>query len=160
MFIQIKNDQPYGYPVVYENMMQVIPNDAPLPTAPLTTDLLQYGFAVYEFAQRPEINPSEFKVVEEGKPVWTEDSIRGKYITQVWNIRNMTTEEKAQAVEEQWFNVRQQRNSLLYMSDWTHTTDAPLNEVQKAEWATYRQSLRDITDQTDPFNIVWPEQPK
>lgn len=31
--------------------------------------------------------------------------------------------------------------------------------VDKAAWATYRQALRDITTQLDPFKIDWPKQP-
>jgi len=30
----------------------------------------------------------------------------------------------------------------------------------KAAWATYRQELRDITTQSDPFNIIWPSKPE
>jgi hypothetical protein len=32
---------------------------------------------------------------------------------------------------------------------------APTKEV----WAAYRQALRDVTLQPDPFNIVWPTPP-
>lgn len=50
------------------------------------------------------------------------------------------------------------RNSLLLDSDWTQLSDVPL--TNKSEWATYRQSLRDITDQPGfPHNIVWPVSP-
>jgi len=30
--------------------------------------------------------------------------------------------------------------------------------VDKTAWATYRQALRDITKQADPFKIEWPKQ--
>jgi hypothetical protein len=29
----------------------------------------------------------------------------------------------------------------------------------KEAWATYRQALRDITTQTDPFELNWPVTP-
>ena len=46
--------------------------------------------------------------------------------------------------------IRRIRNDLLSESDWTQTVeDAPLTEEMKAEWATYRQELRDITDALD-----------
>jgi len=38
--------------------------------------------------------------------------------------------------------------------------DVPLTDEKKAEWETYRQELRDITDQPDPFNINWPTPPE
>jgi len=56
--------------------------------------------------------------------------------------------------EAQWSIVRSERNLKLAQCDWTQLPDAP---VDAAAWAVYRQALRDITNQTDPFNIVWPE---
>lgn len=53
--------------------------------------------------------------------------------------------------------ARSQRNSLLAQSDWTQVADAP---VDQAAWATYRQSLRDITEQSGfPEVIIWPTTP-
>lgn len=40
--------------------------------------------------------------------------------------------------------VRDLRNSLLTESDWTQAVDSPLSDTKKAEWATYRQTLRDL----------------
>lgn len=59
----------------------------------------------------------------------------------------------------QWALVRAERNAKLAASDWTQLPDAPLTTEQKAQWATYRQELRDVTTQSDPFNIVWPVPP-
>lgn len=59
--------------------------------------------------------------------------------------------------QTQWPVVRSQRNALLSASDWTQLPDVPL--ATKETWAIYRQALRDITEQTDPFNINWPVQP-
>lgn len=56
----------------------------------------------------------------------------------------------------QWERIRSQRNTKLAACDWTQLPDAP---VDAAVWATYRQALRDITLQADPFNIVWPTAP-
>jgi hypothetical protein len=50
------------------------------------------------------------------------------------------------------------RQRLLVRSDWTQMPDVQLQN--KTEWATYRQELRDITDQPGyPFNVVWPTPP-
>ena len=38
------------------------------------------------------------------------------------------------------------RNQLLAQSDWTQGADSPLSAEVKAGWATYRQSLRDMTE--------------
>ena len=60
---------------------------------------------------------------------------------------------------EQWVVVRARRSGKLLSCDWTVLSDVPITAEKKAEWETYRQSLRDITDQSDPFNITWPTQP-
>lgn len=73
--------------------------------------------------------------------------------------REHTAEELAAllpSAEQQWADVRRERNARLAACDWTQLPDAP---VDKAVWATYRQALRDIPTQIDPFNISWPEEP-
>jgi hypothetical protein len=51
------------------------------------------------------------------------------------------------------------RQSLLASSDWTQMPDVELST--KTQWATYRQELRDITDQPGyPSSIVWPTPPQ
>lgn len=59
--------------------------------------------------------------------------------------------------DAQWAAIRAKRNDLLAASDWTQLPDAPVN---RAAWAVYRQELRDITEQANPFNIVWPQAPE
>lgn len=56
----------------------------------------------------------------------------------------------------QWAKVRQQRNQLLSASDFSQLPDSPKN---KQAWAKYRQDLRDVTKQADPFNVIWPTTP-
>ena len=62
--------------------------------------------------------------------------------------------------------VRTQRNLLLAATDWTQNPDSPLSDVKKAEWATYRQQLRDIMDSyTDSESntvdtVSWPTPPE
>ena len=60
--------------------------------------------------------------------------------------------------EQQAFSVRITRNARLADCDWTQVADSP---VDKAVWATYRQSLRDITSQPGfPWEITWPTSPQ
>lgn len=59
--------------------------------------------------------------------------------------------------EQQASTVRITRNARLADCDWTQVADSP---VDKAAWATYRQSLRDITSQPGfPWEITWPTSP-
>lgn len=55
--------------------------------------------------------------------------------------------------------LREGRNKLLKMSDWTQLPDSPLSAEKKAEWAAYRQALRDLPETTDINSVVWPQEP-
>lgn len=53
------------------------------------------------------------------------------------------------------------RDSLLAETDWTQTLDAPITKECSSAFRTYRQALRDITEQKGyPHTITWPEKPK
>jgi len=62
------------------------------------------------------------------------------------------------------FALRLKRNNSLYKSDWTQFSDSPLSDSKKAEWAIYRQALRDITetyaDAISISDIIWPTKPQ
>lgn len=74
----------------------------------------------------------------------------------MWFERWALTPYTQQDIDRQWDAVRSDRNARLAACDWTQVADAPVDQVA---WATYRQALRDVPAQPDPFNIVWPEQP-
>jgi hypothetical protein len=63
-------------------------------------------------------------------------------------------------IPEQWIVVRGQRLHKLRASDWSVLSDVPMTAEKKVEWETYRQALRDVTTQPDPFNITWPTPPE
>ncbi len=56
--------------------------------------------------------------------------------------------------------LRETRDVLLNQSDWTRMDDNQLSSDKKAEWATYRQALRDLPANTaDPANPTYPTKP-
>ena len=58
-----------------------------------------------------------------------------------------------------WDRIRAMRDQILRDTDWTMTAGAT---VDQAQWAAYRQVIRDIPqtykDKT-PDDVVWPTQP-
>jgi hypothetical protein len=58
-----------------------------------------------------------------------------------------------------WDDIRATRDRILRDTDWTMTSGAT---VDQAQWAAYRQVIRDIPqtykDKT-PDDVVWPTQP-
>jgi DNA replication initiation complex subunit (GINS family) len=54
--------------------------------------------------------------------------------------------------------LRKMRNQKLAETDWTQSRDITL--TNDADWQTYRQALRDITDTyTSLDDVTWPEKP-
>ena len=74
-----------------------------------------------------------------------------------WSKTN--TAETADVDTLTWDSIRATRDQILRDTDWTMTTGAT---VDQAQWAAYRQVIRDIPqtykDKT-PDDVVWPTQP-
>ena len=70
-------------------------------------------------------------------------------------VESTTSEEQTTLTNQQWSNIRLQRDKLLQATDWRASSDLTLSDA----WKNYRQALRDVPTQSDPFNITWPEQP-
>ena len=65
----------------------------------------------------------------------------------------------AESTEVTWDTIRAKRDQLIKDSDWTMTADA---SVDQAQWAAYRQILRDLPQTyaaTGPESVVWPVAP-
>jgi len=92
------------------------------------------------------------KNIIEGEPTLVD----GLYY-QNWIQTDASSEEIALRIEDKWLEIRYLRNSLLTECDWTQLSD--VSESIRNSYQSYRQSLRDITNQSDPFNISWPVKP-
>jgi hypothetical protein len=72
----------------------------------------------------------------------------------------MSTEDRAaQVLALNSSDQRIKRNQLLADSDWTQMNDSPLSNEAKTSWATYRQSLRDITADESWPDVTFPDTP-
>ena len=68
--------------------------------------------------------------------------------------------DEVEVLKGAWASVRETRNQLLRRSDFTQLPDSPLTTEQRAAWATYRQELRDLTENlSSPYDVVWPTAP-
>ena len=148
MYLRIKNNE-----IVYPYSIQQLKIDeynVSFPTD-LTSEILE-GFGVYSVQQTPMPNDYTKNIVE-GTPTLVD----GTY-TQVWNQTDATQEEIDIKIENQWEQIRVARNEILTQCDWTILPDSPVSSSIE-DWKTYRQQLRDITNQSNPFEVVWPTQP-
>jgi hypothetical protein len=107
----------------------------------------------------------------------TQDYIEGTYLREEYYIDTGVPVE-IPAQPESWYEFNydskewvenegvakerclEKRKQLLLDSDWTQLPNGPLTSEQQTAWATYRQALRDITDQAGyPLNVSWPLKP-
>jgi hypothetical protein len=114
-------------------------------------DVLACGYYPFEPVPGPFVDYDHTAVFEY---ILTENIVR-----MVWTVTKKTGNELRDAERLKWDEIRTERNRLLDGSDFTRLDDAPITSEKRAEWATYRQALRDITLQTNPFAIVWPTDP-
>ena len=149
MFIKLENGQPVGAAITEDNLRLLFPHVKFLWPF-IAEDLEPIGFGLWDFSSQPELGLFE-KAVES---ILVKDEYNRWRPT--WTVEPMTEEEITARTEQEWTAIRNQRNYRLADCDWTQILDA---SADAAAWAVYRQALRDITEQTDPFNVVWPTPP-
>lgn len=104
----------------------------------------------------PTYNPSTLKT-------WANQQELKTYVERSTNrylwtyIADLPTQEETDARAA--IVNRAKRNQLLADSDWTQMNDSPLTNELKTAWATYRQSLRDITADESWPNVTFPATP-
>jgi hypothetical protein len=141
-------DETINYPYTIKELRQAYPNVS-LP-AELSDEALN-EWDIYVVTPNPM--PTDYtKNIIEGTPILTD----GVYY-QNWIQTDASQSEIDYRLENQWFIVREIRNELLKECDWTQLND--ISQTIKELWSTYRQQLREITNQSNPFNIEWPIKP-
>lgn len=143
-YARIESGNVVEYPL-YEGDIRLAHPNVSFPAEFVAPD----GYVVVHPSDYPEIDHTQNVV--EGQPVKS-----GANWFQNWVVSNASAEEAAERTASQWQSVRNLRSFKLSKSDWTQLPDAP---VDAAAWTTYRQALRDITNQADPFDIEWPFEP-
>jgi hypothetical protein len=152
MYIKVSGSE-ITYPYTLDNLR----NDNTNVSFPknLTNDILA-SFHTYPIIYVDvDIDSDYEKNYVEGTPIQS-----GSVYVQNWITSSASVEEIAQRKEEKWTEIREIRNNLLSECDWTQMNDTPISGSKLTEWQTYRQSLRDITSQSNPFEITWSTKPE
>jgi hypothetical protein len=140
------------YPYSVYDLKAENPNTSFPTTIP---DSLLEEFSVYKVELKDSgYDNDDTKDVLEITPI-----LSGSVYVQTYQITDADSETIEKRKEIKWAEVRTTRNTLLSESDWTQFQDSPITGSTLTEWQTYRQSLRDVTSQSDPYNIVWPTIP-
>ena len=110
--------------------------------------LVETGEATLQTSATPPEPLTEYQVID--------GAVVKKADTQIRSIND----------ELKWNGIRFERDKLLQEADGQSFVS--ISAIIKGEekpsnaiaWETYKQSLRDITDQEDPNNITWPTKPE
>lgn len=151
MYLKLENDN-----IIYPYSIQDLKLEHSNVSFPrnLTEEILQ-RYSVYKVHPKNSGVESDYtKDQREDTPI-----LSGSIYVQNWIVTDVdqTTIEKREEIK--WKEVRQERNKRLKETDWTQLPDSPVTGSKLTEWEAYRQELRDITDQVNPFHIKWPDIP-
>jgi hypothetical protein len=151
MYVKITSGNVDTYPYNVGQLRRDNPNTS-FPKQILDEMLESYGVYTVVYTDMPSIDNRTQTVEQEATP----SLVSGAW-TVGWTTSSKTAEEIAKYDADAASLVRVERDGLLARSDWTQVADAP---VDASVWATYRQALRDVTDQASfPYDINWPTQP-
>ena len=140
---------PYSvYDLKTENPNTCFPTSIP--------DSLLEEFGVYKV----ELKDSGYDDDDSKDVVEITPTLSGSIYVQTYQITDADNDTINKRKEIKWVEVRTKRNTLLNESDWTQFQDSPITGSKLTEWQTYRQSLRDVTNQENPYNITWPTNPE
>lgn len=155
MFIRIENNAPVGFPIAEENFRQLFPTTS-FPKH-FTADVVEpLGYGIYDFSNHPILNRYEKAIevaaVRSDAGIWR----------QTWNVVEMDVTEKSEADALKAQAVRGERDRMLFASDWIVIRAQETGGSISAEWAAYRQALRDITAHANFPHLTeddWPVKP-
>ena len=149
----VENGSISQYPIGAVDVKRRYPNTS-FATPLEGQDLSSFGVVEVVATDQPTIDYTTQKL-EAGAPAFDGGTWR-----QVWNVIELSTQEKQTIQDNKAASVRADRNRLLADCDWTQLSDCPLSDDDKAAWSTYRQELRDIPGQSGfPWDISWPNTP-
>jgi hypothetical protein len=144
----LENNAITQFPIDVIDLRKKYPNTS-FPDDISKTDLTSYNVVTIQEVARPSYNSKNQKIAE-GEPV-----LENGVWKQSWTVTSLTSDEITAKTNEEWANIRIARDELLTECDWRACSDRTMSD----EWKTYRQALRDITTQSDPYNITWPTIP-
>ena len=144
----LKDNKIIKWPIDVIDLRKEYPNTS-FPENLSGLDLSTFNVVTIQEVVRPSYNTQNQKITE-GDPV-----LDGETWKQSWTVTSLTSDEITINTNNQWNSVRGVRDELLTECDWRACSDRTMSE----DWKTYRQALRDITTQSDPYNITWPAIP-
>jgi len=154
MYVKVTDGEIDQFPYTLESLREDNPTTS-FPKNPSSDLLESFGLYTVNPVPMPTIDERTQFIAQNSQPHLEDGQwFRG------WTVTDKTADEISDYDAFMGDRMRTRRNELLEKSDWTQVPDSPLSDADKAAWATYRQSLRDISSQEGfPNSITWPTSP-
>lgn len=154
LFIKLEYGNPVGHPLLEQNVRDLFTN-IEWPTIITPGFAASIGYGLYEQTAKPSV--SRYQKAHEITPQRGDDGIW----YQSWEIISQNAEEIAETDSKQAKLVRLERDSRLFMTDWTQIPNSELEVAKVQAYADYRSQLRKVSEQAGfPWEVIWPEIPK
>ena len=153
MFVKVNNGQAEIYPYTIGKLRQDNPNTS-FPKRLSDELLAEYDLYRVDSSPQPEYDDKTQRVAQDSMPTL----IDGKWVIG-WTVYPKEQEQIDRETEAEADAIRARRNDLLAKCDWTVLVDSPLTEEKRAEWLTYRQELRDISELENFPYVALPNDP-
>lgn len=159
LYAKIENNTPVEWGITEEQLREKLENIS-LPS-PITPESIQeLGWVEILPLRREEAPmPTKDKRVVMIAPICVDNVWkRGYELVDV----NLPEDKYLERIAFEWKKVRAKRDALIEDTDWRisrniRERDLSLPETEnRIALQTYRQALADITNQEDPFTIIWP----
>jgi hypothetical protein len=101
--------------------------------------------------KEPVLSHTNYQTIVEQTPIQS-----GSVYVQTYSVEDVDSDE---VNEGRWEYIRGKRDELLLETDWVVLPHSPITGSVLEEWIQYRQDLRNLTNQENPFEIIWPTKP-
>ena len=155
LFIRLVEGAPTGNPILEQNLRQIFPNTS-FPNYFTADDVEPMGYGIYDFSSQPDL--TKYQKCLEVDPVRSDVGVW----RQTWSVVEMSETEIIVVDAARASQVRNQRDILLYGTDWIASKCYESGESVPDDVKEYRQALRDITNHANfPYlnNVDWPTEP-
>jgi len=159
LYAKIVDDEVVEWPL-HDIDLKERHSEVSLPEKPSTEDFESLGYVAINPLVDIPISQDKDNIVVLGD---LEKDSDGNWV-RTYVLSPITNEnEKLARLDRQWALIRQQRDTLFKETDWRVLRSlrestlelTPTEDISVLE--QYRDDLANITDQDDPFNIIWPE---
>lgn len=150
MYAKIENNVAVKWPYTKDDLRKDTPRTSFTSTISDET-LSDYGVVNVFIVNQPQIDYT--KNITQNPPLFNTEESRWET---TWEVTDASEDEIQRRTEQQSVQVRAERNSLLFQTDWRYRRD----QTATPEWDAYCQALRDVPSQAGfPWTIDWPVAP-